>query len=321
MIDFCILGSGIAGSTISNLLSKRYKIIVFDKAKGAGGRASNRRYKNKLSFDHGLQYISPENEKYNQFIIKLKKGGILKIWEGDHLDFSLNYRKEKLKYIGKKANNDISKYLLKGIKTNFSSPISKIKFENNYWNINILNKKIYSRNIILTCPFPQVIPLANKYLNNEVKKMNIKMTPNITVLAVFKNSNIPISSFKFNNKILAWASNENSKKRFNTNLNLWTIQASSEYSKRIINNYKDKKEYFSSCIIKEFLKITGFEYKHLIFKSIHGWKYSYNQKPTSIKSYWSKKYNLGVCGDWFVGPKAESAWISAHDLFKKIKNR
>ena len=321
MIDFCILGSGIAGSTISNLLSKRYKIIVFDKAKGAGGRASNRRYKNKLSFDHGLQYISPENEKYNQFIIKLKKGGILKIWEGDHLDFSLNYRKEKLKYIGKKANNDISKYLLKGIKTNFSSPISKIKFENNYWNINILNKNIYSRNIILTCPFPQVIPLANKYLNNEVKKMNIKMTPNITVLAVFKNSNIPISSFKFNNKILAWASNENSKKRFNTKLNLWTIQASSEYSKRIINNYKDKKEYFSSCIIKEFLKITGFEYKHLIFKSIHGWKYSYNQKPTSIKSYWSKKYNLGVCGDWFVGPKAESAWISAHDLFKKIKNR
>jgi predicted NAD/FAD-dependent oxidoreductase len=79
MIDFCILGSGIAGSTISNLLSKRYKIIVFDKAKGAGGRASNRRYKNKLSFDHGLQYISPENEKYNKFIIELKKRGILKI--------------------------------------------------------------------------------------------------------------------------------------------------------------------------------------------------------------------------------------------------
>lgn len=319
MMDFCILGSGIAGSTISNLLSKQHKVEVFDKAKGVGGRTSNKRYKNKLSFDHGLQYISPENEKYKKFIIRLKKKGILKIWEGNHLDFSLNYGKKKLKYIGKKANNDISKYLLKGIKTNFLSPISKIKFKNNCWCINILNKQIYSKNIILTCPFPQVIPLANKYLSNNIKKINVKMTPNITVLAAFKNFDIPISSFKFNNKIIAWASNENSKKRFKTNLSLWTIQASAEYSKKIINNYKNKKDFFTSNIIREFLKITGFEYKHLIFKSIHGWKYSYNHKQTSLKSYWSKKYNLGICGDWFVGPKAESAWISAQDLFKKIK--
>ena len=31
MIDFCVLGSGIAGSTIANLLSKKYSVHVFDK--------------------------------------------------------------------------------------------------------------------------------------------------------------------------------------------------------------------------------------------------------------------------------------------------
>ena len=34
MIDFCILGSGIAGSTVANLLAKKYSVHVFDKARG-----------------------------------------------------------------------------------------------------------------------------------------------------------------------------------------------------------------------------------------------------------------------------------------------
>ena len=73
MKDFCIVGSGIAGSTIANLLSKKYSVDLFDKARGPGGRASNRRYKDNLSFDHGLQYLSPKSNEFKKFILDLKK--------------------------------------------------------------------------------------------------------------------------------------------------------------------------------------------------------------------------------------------------------
>ena len=73
MKDFCIVGSGIAGSTIANLLSKKYSVEIFDKARGPGGRASNRRYKDNLSFDHGLQYLSPKSNEFKKFILNLKK--------------------------------------------------------------------------------------------------------------------------------------------------------------------------------------------------------------------------------------------------------
>jgi len=43
MKDFCIVGSGIGGSTIAKLLAKEYSVEIFDKARGPGGRASNRR--------------------------------------------------------------------------------------------------------------------------------------------------------------------------------------------------------------------------------------------------------------------------------------
>ena len=94
MKDFCIVGSGLAGSTIANLLSKRYTVEIFDKARGPGGRASNRRYIKNLSFDHGLQFISPKSNAFKKFILELKKKNILKEWPGNHLDFTFEKKKK-----------------------------------------------------------------------------------------------------------------------------------------------------------------------------------------------------------------------------------
>ena len=80
MIDFCVLGSGVAGSTIANILSKKYSVQVFDKARGPGGRSANKRLKKNLSFDHGVQYINPKSIKFTKFIQKLFKKKILNTW-------------------------------------------------------------------------------------------------------------------------------------------------------------------------------------------------------------------------------------------------
>ena len=319
MIDFCVLGSGIAGSTIANLLSKKYTVEIFDKARGPGGRSSNRRYKKNLSFDHGVQYISPKNKLFKKFILNLKKKNVLKIWGGNHIDLNLKSGNSS-KYIGKKGNNDIAKFLIKNIKKNFNSPITKINFTNNYWEITSNDKIYYFGNLIITCPYPQLIAISKNYLNNIIKKLKIKMSPNITTMIVFKkNYNIPISSIKFQSKIIAWAANENSKERFKSKESLWTIQANEKFSKKYINSLKKNKKKISNIIINEFLKLTSFNKKDIIFYNSHGWKYSYNLSGSPIKSYWNKKFKMGICADWFIGSKVESSWLSANDLLKKIK--
>ena len=74
-------------------------------------------------------------------------------------------------------------------------------------------------------------------------------------------------------------------------------------------------------MVSRFTQLTGFKNKQKIFKKTHGWKYSYNFNQTNIDSFWSNKYQLGICGDWFLGPKVEHAWISAVSLFKKINKK
>jgi renalase len=323
MKDFCIVGSGIAGSTIANLLSKKYSVEIFDKARGPGGRASNRRYKKDLSFDHGLQYISPKSKEFIRFILDLEKKKLLKKWQGNHLDFTFEKKDELPKYIGVKGNNAIPKYLIKNIKANFQSLITNVKFNDSYWEITVNYKeKINFKNLILTCPFPQLISLGSKYIPKQIIKSKVQMIPNITVMLSYKNySKININSIKFNDNILAWAANENSKERFKYREILWTLQCSQKYSKKIINLFKNNKNFYINKITKKFENLTGLSHKNLIFKSIHGWKYAYSLSNNNLGSFWSNKSNLGVCADWLDGPKAENAWLNSNSLFKKIKKK
>ena len=320
MIEFCILGSGMAGSTIANLLSKKSSVKIFDKARGAGGRSSNRRFKDGSSFDHGLQYIHPKSKLFKKFLINLEKKKVVKKWEGNHLDLSLQIKGSRPKYIGKKGNSDIQKYLVKNVNINYKSRVDEIIHKKDHWVILINNKFYKCKNLILTCPYPQMIALARKYLKKNFLKEKIIMQPNMTaMIALKRNYNIPISSIRFKNKILGWATNENSKKRFKTNFNLWTIQSNETYAKKTINMYKRKKNFCLQKITKEFLNILGLKNSEILFKELHGWRYSHNKGSLKLNSYWDKKIRLGLCGDWFNGPRVEDAWVSAQDLYKKIK--
>mgnify|MGYP006161707331 CR=1 FL=1 len=322
MKDFCVIGSGIAGSTIANLLAKKFSVEIFDKARGPGGRSSNRRYDNDLSFDHGLQYISPRSEEFKKFILGLKKKKILKEWTGNHLDFTFKKKEKLAKYIGLKGNNDICKYLIKNIKSNYHACVTSIKFNTNYWTITINKKdKFFFKNLVLTCPFPQLKKISYKYLNKKILNIKPLMIPNITVMAAYKNYKlIPINSIRFNDTILAWASQENTKNRFKSNKTLWTIQCTEKFSNKTINLFKKNKTKYERFILKKFEKLTGYQSKNIVFQKIHGWKYAYKKtKNNKLESLWLNKYKLGVCADWFNGDKAEDAWFSAKNLFSEIK--
>ena len=320
MKDFCIVGSGVAGSTIANLLAKKYTVEIFDKARGPGGRSSNRRYKDNLSFDHGLQYISPKSNSFKKFILSLMRKKVLKEWTGPHLDFTFEKIKNSIKYIGSKGNNDICKYLIRNIKSNYLANVTNIKFNSNYWTITLNNgDQVFFKYLILTCPYPQLKILASKYIKI-IKKIKVNMTPNITVMVAYKShKKLPINSIKFNDDIIAWAAQENTKDRFKSNQILWTIQCTEIYSKKIINFFKKDNNKYQSKILKRFEDLLGFQAKNIVFKNIHGWRYSYSRSRTQLKSHWNNQSRIGICADWLLGPKAEDSWLSAVDLFKNIK--
>ena len=321
MLDFCIIGSGVSGSTIGNLLNQKFSVHIYDKAKGLGGRSSFKRYIDKIGFDHGLQYLSPKSKEFKKFTTDLTKKKILKRWKGNHRFSNNKIKKDKnhLKLIGVNGNNEISKYLLKDINYNLNSELINIKRVKEFWILTFKDKtKINSKNLILTAPLPQTMKLCKRYLKNNLFNDKIQINSNLTVLLTTNKVSNRFSSLFTNDKDLGWISLENSKKRFKYFRDLWVLQSTFDFGNKNIDFYKDKKNFYISLLIKKFKKITGIKFDKIYFKYIHGWKYSSISKPFKVKSYWNKKIGLGICADWFIGPRLENGWQSAHNLHKKI---
>jgi renalase len=321
MSSYCVIGSGISGATIANLLSKKYSVDLFDKARGPGGRASFKRLDKVKGFDHGTQYISPKTPQFKKFIKELIKKKTLKNWGGKHLFLNQTVKEKKshIKIIGCKGNNDISKYLLKGVNCYFQNELMKIDYKKGRWILIFTDGQIKTyEKLILTCPFPQLSKLSKRFIKNSFINKKVKMDANITVMITIKKTTNNISSYFFNDKILGWAAKENSKKRFKSNNDLWTLQSTHNWANKRINKNKENKNLNSKILINQFFKLTGFKKTKILFSHNHGWKYSSNSKPLNIKSYWDSSSSLGVCADWFVGPRLEAGWISANDLYKKI---
>ena len=82
-------------------------------------------------------------------------------------DFTFEKNTSSIKYIGKKANNDLAKYNLKNIKKSFSSPITKINFNKYFWEITLEDKNVGKLLINSKNPFA-LLKLENKKFNFDV---------------------------------------------------------------------------------------------------------------------------------------------------------
>ena len=96
------------------------------------------------------------------------------------------------------------------------------------------------------------------------------------------------------------------------------MQSTHNWANKKISKNRENKDLHSKILIDKFFKLTGIKKTKILFFFNHGWKYSSSSKPLNIKSYWDSSSKLGVCADWFIGPRLEAGWISANDLYKKI---
>ena len=316
-----IIGSGFASAVLTKALDQNSNLLIFDKSRGPGGRSSTRRVENIGLFDHGLQYISPTKKEFDFFLNQNLKSSI-KEWNGNFHVFEDSKTIDSKKYIGKLGNNDFVKDLL-STKVEYLKELEGLERRNNKWTLQFKDKGTQDcERLILTIPLEQ----CRKIINPLNLGLNFKgsMEPNLTAMIAF-NKTLKISSdgirFK-KNSVLGWAGNESSKVRIgnNENLELWTLQSSLDFAKKYCHTYRDKKEEVLELMIREFFTLFKIKNVEVSYKDIHGWLYAYKNKDFSKSFYWNKDINLGICGDWMCGSKAEDAWSSATLLANQINS-
>ena len=320
MKSIAIIGAGFSAATLSYLIKK--DLDFYEKSRGAGGRCSTRRVENVGLFDHGLQYIKSSNSEFKKMLNDYS------IWKGNFKKFENNQLKnddDKERIIHENGNNLLVKTLFKNKNIFVNKELIRIEKKTDHLQLTFKDgTQEQYKTVIITAPYQQAYNLTKQWTENFFSNFNFSMQPNLTVMvALNKSLKLDLSAITFeNDDVLGFAANENTKKKnlINKDLELWTIQSSVKYALKNIKEYRNNKQVLIDEILKNFsnkLKIN-ISKEQIHYSDIHGWLYAYNLNSTTPNCYWDKNLRLGICGDWFSGGNAESAFMNAKKLASLI---
>jgi hypothetical protein len=316
MKSIAIIGAGFSAATLSYFVKK--DLDFYEKSRGVGGRCSTRRVEEVGLFDHGLQYIKNPNSEFKKMLNDCS------IWQGNFKIYENNQLindESKERIINENGNNLLVKNLFKNKNVFINKELKNIEKKSDHLQLTFKDDtQEQYKTVIITAPFQQAYNLTKQFTESYFSKFNYSMQPNLTVMVAFNKSlKLDLSAIHFeNDDVLGFAANENTKKKnlINKNLELWTIQSSLKYAIKNIREYRNNNQVLIDETLKSFsnkLKVN-ISKEQIHYSDIHGWLYAYNLNTAKPNYYWDSDLRLGICGDWFSGNNAESAFFNAKYL-------
>jgi predicted NAD/FAD-dependent oxidoreductase len=327
LLDYAVIGAGVAGLAAANQLNQLgYKIAVFEKARGTGGRISSKRVASAdtdsfMAFDLGCISITAKSELFALELQDLHQQGVVAPWFKDD--------KSNTHYVGMPRNSGLTRHLSKDLECYFSTRITSIEHLEGLWHLFTIEsgqKTLLAKasNIILATPPAQAYDLLPS--NTQLKGMleDVEVDPQ-WVMGIELDNVLPAlpAIYYPDSDVIYSISQESSKPGRSADTLVLQIQATPSWTNKHLDVTSDQ---ISELLITELERI--FEQALNVNNSYsHRWLYSIASKvvQTNDGFLWDEK-GLGLIGDYlisdhinggFIGNDVtgiESAWLSGKQL-------
>ena len=318
-----VIGAGLSGITIASIIKEKFKVEVFEKSRGVGGRMSTRK-ETSFIFDHGAQFFKIKTPDFKNYLSESFSQQIIQPWnfrlayfDGQNLRKIKFIKDEDKFYVGVPNMNSIVKHLSKKCNVILNTKIERIINENDKWNLYDQNKKSYGSYdlVVLSLPAQQSLKLITKKVSFYPLIEKIKMKGCFSLMVGMSEPlNLDYDAALIENEDIAWFAVNNSKP-FRMNNYCLLINSSYEYASKNINTSKDK-------VLKHLLNISSEFINYDLSKSnmikIHKWRYVEAKCSPKENYFIDHKEKVAACGDWFINSRVEGAFLSANELAKKI---
>ena len=325
MIKIAVIGAGMTGITISNLLRKKVRLSIFEKSRGLGGRMATRRSE-PYQFNHGTQYFKIKSKEFNDFLSPLIRKKIIQHWKGNHIEVHKNIITKTINtnhnkyFIGVPHMNSIVKYFANNnFSIKLSCKIEKIEKISNEWYIYDSDNVSYGPYdwIVFTVPPKQAANLLYKNFRYQEIINNIKMKSCFSIMLGFEEfKKLNFDTALFINEDVQWLSFNKICKHNKEYYNL-LINSSYSYTEKNINSCHDK---VSNYLLKKVSDFLNYELNNYNHKAVHFWRYAVSENNNNFGSFIDDNSKIIVCGDWCMNGKVEGAFLSAKDAVIKILN-
>ena len=326
-LSIAIVGAGLSGLTIANVIGHHAEVTIFEKARGVGGRMSTR-YADEFYFDNGAQFFTARNKHFKQFLAPYFSSGLVQEWQGKVVTFEKGKKMTdriwfEPHYVATPGMNNLCKKLAENIKINLNCDVAPLGAKNKEgWELFDKNGSGlgYYDWVISTAPPVQTMHIFKKFLPDDSILNQSKFLACYSLMFGFhkKWGHSWIAANILNSPLECIAVNSTKPER-NHNLTTLVAHSSNSWAEAHVDDDLEKTEYFLRDELQQILK---FDISNPEYFSLHRWRYSLLDKLNDDKIkhayYYDKLLQLASVGDWCSRSRIEDTWLNSNELALRI---
>ena len=307
-----VVGAGIAGLSAATALRDRgHDVVVFERARGPGGRAATRRVDGidmpkaargaTLAFDHGAQYFTVRDPRFQAVVDGWLRDRLVARWDGRLVSFDSEGWDEltttTTRYVGIPGMSAIGRAMADTL---------EVRYEQRIESLDPLRRE-FDR-VILAITADQAKPLVAHLPDLSTTLANVVSKPCWAVLAAFEER-VParFDGAFVHGSPLGWVARNQSKPKREWKVDTWVLHATSTWSRMHLD---DDPEVVGSVLMEAFHDLIPNGLPRAFYATAHRWRYASADSPLAVGAIHHAESRLTLCGDWCLGSRLEDAFLS-----------
>lgn len=318
-----IIGAGLSGLVLAHALSVQAQVVVFEKARGAGGRMSTR-YADPFYFDHGTQFFTARTDGFRHFLQPHIDSGTVAEWKGKVIGLKPGAKETKglwfePHWVASPNMNSLCKALASGIDVRAGCEIAPLaERSNGAWLLHdIAGNALGTFDwVISTAPPQQTERLFGTHLPAEAALRHVQMQGCYALMLGFHHRwNKSWIAAKIEESPLAWVAVNSTKPGRNDAVTSIVVQTSHDWAELHID---DDVEHAQTMLVEALARATGIDASAAEYISTHRWRYAIVDPVTHSGPYLDTALKLAATGDWCGASRIEEVWAHAQQLADQL---
>ena len=206
------------------------------------------------------------------------------------------------------------KALATGLDVRWNATVTGLRREDGLWWLEGAGETTGFEAVVVAIPAEQAaILLAPVAAAFSARAGATRSAPCWTFMAAFSERVRFAADVLREGPVMGWAA-RNSAKPGRDGPESWVVQASPEWSREHLERSPAE---IVPLLLNAFAIAVGVELPRVLVSAAHRWRYA-KSGASGEGCLWDGAQALGVCGDWLLGPRVESAWLSGIRLAEVI---
>lgn len=319
--SIAIIGAGLSGLSAANALhAAGYRVQLFDKSRGSGGRMSSKR-SDFGDLDLGAQYFTARDADFSQAVRHWQQQGWIAQWSPRLYQFRAGALTpspdHQPRWVGTPRMSALTRNLLAGLSARFECRICEIFRGDQYWQLLDADGHLHGpfSHVLVATPAAQASALLAAAPALAAQAASTPMEPVWAVALGFGHAlATPVEACFVQDNPLAWIARNASKPARRTP-DSWVLHASSQWTREHldlpVNNVIEQ-------LTTAFESVLGQPLPPADAGLAQRWLYARPAHQQDFRTLSDPALGLFACGDWCLAGRVEGAWLSGQEAARQI---